>query len=134
MTIDANNVVTTSRYDSRQFYGVMIDIGASKRSIAGYSQFQALQRTNKSIKLDETTKGIVTMQFGIGTTSSIGSTIVTTPIGQVQFHIVYANTPFLLSLVDIDRLGVYFNNLTNTLVTPQGDIPVVRRFGHSFLL
>jgi hypothetical protein len=37
MTIDANNVVTTSRYDSRQFYGVMIDIGASKRSTAGYS-------------------------------------------------------------------------------------------------
>jgi hypothetical protein len=74
------------------------------------------------------------MQFSIGTTSSIGSTIVTTPIGQVQFHIVHANTPFLLSLADMDRLGVYFNNLTNTLVTPQGDVLVVRRFGHSFLL
>ena len=43
-------------------------------------------------------------------------------------------TPFLLSLDDMDALGVYFNNLTNTLVTPQGNVPVVRRFGHSFLL
>jgi hypothetical protein len=34
----------------------------------------------------------------------------------------------------MDALGVYFNNLTNTLVTPQGNVPVVRRFGHSFLL
>jgi hypothetical protein len=41
---------------------------------------------------------------------------------------------FLLSLGDIDVLGVYFNNLTNTLITPKGKVPVVRRFGHSFLL
>jgi hypothetical protein len=45
-----------------------------------------------------------------------------------------AKTPFLLSLADMDGLGVYFNNLTNTLVTSKGNVPVVRRFGHSFLL
>jgi len=44
------------------------------------------------------------------------------------------NTLFLLSLGDIDALGIYFNNLTNALVTPRGNVPVVRRFGHSFLL
>ena len=32
-----------------------------------------------------------------------------------------AKTPFLLSLDDMDALGVYFNNLTNTLITPQGN-------------
>ena len=45
-----------------------------------------------------------------------------------------ADTPFLLSLGDIDKLGIYLNNLTNVLVTLGGDVPVVRRFGHSFLL
>jgi len=60
---------------------------------------------------------MVTVQFGIGTTSSIGLTIVDTPISQVQFHIVKSDTPFLLSLADMDHLGVYFNNLTNSLVT-----------------
>jgi hypothetical protein len=45
-----------------------------------------------------------------------------------------AKTPFLLSLEDMDKLGVYFNNITNCIVTPRGDVPVVRRFSHSFLL
>jgi hypothetical protein len=47
----------------------------------------------------------------------------------------HAKTPFLLSLADIDKLGVYFNNLTNSLVTSTGNnVLVVRRFGHLFLL
>ncbi len=133
-TIGAYKATSKSRYNSEQFYGIMIDTGASKHSTAGYGQFQALQRTDKSVKLDETTKGMVTVQFGIGTTSSIGSATVTTPIGQVEFHIVQADTPFLLSLADMDQLGVYLNNLTNTLVSPSGNVPVVRRFGHLFLL
>jgi hypothetical protein len=43
-------------------------------------------------------------------------------------------TLFLLSLEDIDKLGVYFNNITNYIVTLKGDVLVVRRFNHSFLL
>jgi hypothetical protein len=76
-------VTNTLRYNSEQFYGIIIDTGASKRLIAGYGQFQALQRTDSSIQLDETTKGMVTIQFGIGTTSLIGSVLVNTPIRQV---------------------------------------------------
>jgi len=36
-----------------------------------------------------------------------------------------ANTPFLLSLGDIDTLGIYFNNLTNILITLRGNVLVV---------
>jgi len=47
----------------------------------------------------------------------------------------YAKTLFLLSLADIDKLGVYFNNLTNLLVTlTSNSVLVVRRFSYSFLL
>jgi hypothetical protein len=60
--------------------------------------------------------------------------MVETPIGQVEFHIMHAKTLFLLSLADMDKLGVYFNNLTNSLVTSTRSVLVVRRFGHSFLL
>ena len=60
--------------------------------------------------------------------------MVKTPIRQVEFHIIYTKTLFLLSLADMDKLGVYFNNLSNVIVTLKGDVPVVRRFGHSFLL
>jgi hypothetical protein len=59
---------------------------------------------------------------------------VSTLIGKVEFHVMLAKTPFLLSLADMDKLGVYFNNFTNRIVTPIGKAPVVRRFGHPFLL
>ena len=104
MPIGAFTASNFSRYSSDQFYGIMIDTGASKHSTAGYGQFQALQRLDTSVKLDHSTEGMVTVQFGIGTTASIGSALVSTPIGQVQFHVVQADTPFLLSLADMDSL------------------------------
>jgi hypothetical protein len=51
----------------------------------------------------------------------------------MEFHIVRADTSFLLCLADMDTLGVYYNNLTDCLVTPERSIPVIRRFGHPFL-
>ena len=86
------------------------------------------------VNIDYSTKGIVSVQFGIGSTSSIGSAIIYTPIGQVEFHIVEADILFLLSLADMNTLQVYLNNLENVLVTPNGNVPVVYRFGHLFLL
>jgi hypothetical protein len=124
---------TTSRYDSSQFYGIIIDTGAAKRSTAGVSQFEAFQRLLPT-PLNTSTKGTVTVQFGIGITSSLGSALIRTPVGNVEFHVMPADTPFLTSLRDIDMLRIYFNNLTNTLVTLKGNVLVVRRFGHSFLL
>ena len=129
-----NTTTPGSRYSSTEFVGIMIDTGASKKSTAGYGQFQALQMVDPSVTLDISTKGQINVQFGIGTTSSIGSTDITSPIGRVRLHIVQADTPFLLCLADLDRLEVYFNNLKNTIITPTGEVPVVRRFGHPFLL
>jgi hypothetical protein len=63
--------------------------------------------------LDETTRGQVTVQFGISLTSFIGFVKVETLVEQVEFHVIVAKIPFLLSLVDMDKLGVYFNNLNN---------------------
>jgi hypothetical protein len=57
------------------------------------------------------------------------------PIGAVTFHIVDAKIPFLLCLRDMDRLKVYINNLENAMILKTGErVPVVRRFGHIFLL
>jgi len=44
------------------------------------------------------------MQFGIRIATSIKTTDVVTPIGKIQFYIVYIDTPFLLYLADINRL------------------------------
>ena len=97
--------ITTERYTPKEFYGVMIDTGASKKSTAGYGQYLAYKATtNENADIDTTQTGAVNVQFGIGSTASIGSVTVKTPIGLVDFHIVKVDTPFLLYLIDIDRL------------------------------
>jgi hypothetical protein len=48
--------------------------------------------------------GAVNVQFGIGLTALIRLVVVKTLISLVDFHIVKADTPFLLCLTDIDRL------------------------------
>jgi hypothetical protein len=46
----------------------------------------------------------INVQFGIGLTILIGLVKVKTLISLVNFYIVKADTPFLLYLIDIDRL------------------------------
>jgi hypothetical protein len=123
----------------------MIDIGAFKKSTADYGQYLAYKNTitnNTDINTMQTRA--INIQFGIGSTASIRSVIVKTPFSQVNFYIIKADTLFLLSLIDIDRLQVYYNNITDTLISPVFPTPsegnklttllVTRRFGHLFLV
>jgi hypothetical protein len=129
--------VSTSRYSEAQFHGIMIDCGAASYSTAGYSQYIALQRAAKGIILDSSTSGTIEMKFGPGDPlRSVGHIDLMTPIGNVRFHVLEAATPFLLSLSDLDRLNVYFDNLRNVLIGPKPKMttPVIRKFGHPFII
>lgn len=127
------SATTESRYGPSEFKGLLIDSGAAIRSTGGIGQLKALQRLDNSVKLNETTNGDFNFIFGLGETKSIGYINLTTPMGQITFHIVGANTPFLLCLADLDRLGTYFNNITNQLIQSDRSFPVIRRYGHAFL-
>lgn len=131
---DPFTYLATERYTSKEFYGIMIDTGASSKSTVGYGQFLAYKEVASDADIDTTQAGAVTVQFGIGSTASIGIISVNTPIGNVDFHVVKADTPFLLCLADMDNLRVYYNNVTDTLITPSATLPIVRRFGHPFLI
>lgn len=124
----ANNA---KRYNSDYFYGIMIDISAVSISTVGHSQYEAYNNIHSTFV---NTKNVIKIKFGIRTASSIGSATITTLIRAVEFHIVEADTPFLLCLKNINRLQVYLNNLKNVLITPKREISVVRQFGHLFLL
>src|SRR6266705_3649334 len=100
----------------------MIDIGASKKSTAGYRQYLVYKAINDNTDIDITQTGAVNVQFGIVLTASIGSVAVKTLIGLVDFHVVKVDTPFLLCLADIDRLQVYYNNTMDTLIGPTTDL------------
>ena len=90
-------------YTSTKFISIIINIKASKYSIAEYSQFLTLQKINK-VQLNKSTRGTVSVQFRIGSTSSISFIKVATPIGTVKFYIIKVNTPFLFYLADINNL------------------------------
>ena len=68
--------------------------------------------------INTTQTGAVNVQFSISLTALIGLVTVKTLIGLVNFYIVKADTPFLLCLMDIDRLQVYYNNILDTLIGP----------------
>ena len=55
-------------------------------------------------------------------------------VGKVQFYIIKADTPFLLYLVDMDRLYIKYNNLKDVIIIYTKKVPVVRQFSHLFLL
>jgi hypothetical protein len=52
----------------------------------------------------------------------------------ITFHIVFADVLFLLCLDNIDRLKVRFDNLENVLIQGNKQTPVVRSFGHLWIL
>jgi hypothetical protein len=123
----------TGRYSSDCFHGIVIDTGAAFTSTAGYGQFLALRET-QNIEIDQGMAQGQRFKFGIGTTTSKGTVKVDTPLGALIFHVVDADTPFLLSLHDLDKMGVYYNNLTNRLVRKEMTWPVIRKYGHPFLV
>jgi len=97
--------ITTERYTPKEFYGVIINIGASKKSTIGYGQYLIYRTTvNNNMDINTMQTGAVNVQFGISLTVLIGLVAVKTPISLVNFYIVKADTPFLLCLADMDRL------------------------------
>jgi len=47
--------ITTERYTPKEFYGVIIDTGASKKSTVGYGQYLAYRTTiNDNMDIDIT--------------------------------------------------------------------------------
>lgn len=130
-----NSVFTiASRYSSLEFHGIMPDTGASGVSTAGEPQVQALQKINDQVQIDTTRAGEHNIKFGIGDGWSIGTVDVLTPLGVITFHVVPANTPFLFCVQDMDRMGVRFDNLRNVLIQGSKTVPVIRKFGHPFML
>ncbi len=138
--------IIESRYDDREFRDILMNCDAARRSTAGIEQFTALQRLNDSIQLNKSIAESK-IQFDIDSISIMSTIELNISLRQLIFHIVEINTPFLLCLVDLDRLEIYFNNLINELVQKcfiiiilQTDMKnvnrfsVIRRYEHAFLL
>src|ERR1700721_1368915 len=86
--------ITMERYTPKEFYSVIIDISASKKSTTGYGQYLAYKAINNNADINTTQTGAVNVQFGIGLTALIGLVKVKTLISLVDFYVVKVDTPF----------------------------------------
>ncbi len=77
-------------------------------------QFKTLQRISDDVKLNKSDR--LVFKFEIEDTKSVDSIKLEISLEMIIFHIVNTSISFLLSLVNLDRLRVYFNNLTNELI------------------
>ena len=116
----------------------MIDTGCSYGTSSGESQFLAYwQYTGYHPKIRETSNS--TVRFGKGSSKSKGTALLRIPFGstifEVDVHILPdTDVPILLSLQDMDSLGIYFDNLTNRLhhkVSNEYE-SIERFYGHPF--
>ena len=132
--IENSTFTFDDRYSSDTFHGIMPDSGAAGISTAGKNQFLALKRMDSTIKLDKSTAGQHKIRFGKGMAISQGTVDVPTPLGVITFHIVPANTPFLFCIQDMDKMNVKLDNLKNVLIQGDTIVPVVRKWGHPWML
>jgi hypothetical protein len=139
-------VMTFDRYISEKFYEMMIDSSASTKSTAEYDQYLVFKKhkIDSSIDLNVTKTETVNVQFDIESAQSIESLIIDISFEIMKFHVIKTDISFLLSLADMNRLKVYFNNVTNSLIQmikipdeilrKKESFSVIRRFDHEFLL
>jgi hypothetical protein len=143
-SISYSNITSSeSRYDDREFKSLLIDSNAARKSIERIKQFKALKRISDDVKLNKSDR--LLFKFEIEDIKSVDSIKLEISLEIIIFHIVEANISFLLSLVDLDRLRVYFNNLTNELTQNLSIIIlqigikndrylIIKRYEHVFLL
>ena len=111
----------------------MIDTETSRYSTIDYGQFLAYSKITETA-INSAKAEIIHVQFDIGSISFIKLIIITTPINQIEFHVIKVDTFFLLCLADFDQLNVYYNNINDTLIQGESITSVIRRFGHFFLI
>lgn len=137
LTFHALQGSTPRRFDG-ELRGVMIDTRAACGSSGGKSQYFAyFKATGRKPDID--TSRVPHCHFGIGTTISSGVGNISFPIGNLLMSfdrlVVDADAPILLSIDDMDRLGVYFRNLNNLLIHHDSGetASIVRLDGHLYL-
>ncbi|CAD6499506.1 BgTH12-03618 [Blumeria graminis f. sp. triticale] len=127
--------LTTDRYNDCVFHGLLVDTGAAGRSTVGLGQFRALQQLCGDLKLDRTQAGKVNISgIGAGIFSSIGAVVLNTPIGQISFHLISCNIPFLLELSNMKRFGATPDVVNNKMLKHGKTVAhLFEKYGHLWM-
>lgn len=126
------------RYNGRVFQGILVDSGCSRFLTGGTAQYLAYCKTHGVTPNVDLTKR-ASVFFANRKHQSPGTGLVKFPIdsrwAECHVHLLPLYLPILLSLQDMDSIGIYFNNLSNLIIHPASgeSTAVERRWGHAFL-
>ncbi|KAF4471164.1 Ribonuclease H [Fusarium albosuccineum] len=135
LIVNQATMFVTERYSDHTYQGQMPDTGASTISTVGIGQARALMRECPSVRFDTAKARNNTVRFGDGPkVECLGTVTVTGPLGEITYHVIEGNTPFLFCLKDMDEKGIYFDNIANELVNSRtgARVEVTRKFGHGW--
>ena len=112
----------------------MPDTGAAYIFTANKRQYLAFikKHLNRQIKMNRSRAKEANIRFNNSLfIESLKTITVNTLFGPVNFYIININILFLLSLKDINRLGIYLNNVSDQLIGRNGiTIGIIRKQGH----
>jgi hypothetical protein len=119
---------------------MIIDSNTSTKSTTEYEQYLTFKKhkINLIIDLNLFRTKTVNVQFNIELASFIKLLIIDISFEIMKFHVIKIDTLFSLSLININRLKFYFNNVRNILIMiaqlEKSFLSIIRRFDHEFLL
>jgi hypothetical protein len=116
-----------NRYSGITFQGIMLDNRATGISTVSLPQVTILSKLDPIILIDSSTTRNHRIKFGAGEVLFLGTIQVNTQLGNIMFHMLLTNIPFLFCFQDIDRIRVKLDNLQNVLIQGNKTIPVVRK-------
>lgn len=110
------NWSTHLQYNNTKFKGLLIDLNISTWSKGGIGQRKRLEQLDISVQLYKSIAGSTNFIFEIKNIASIRSVILNISMRFIKFCKMPSNSLFLLYLADIDKLGTFFNNITNQVI------------------
>jgi hypothetical protein len=114
-----------NQYSNVTFQGIILDSGAAGVSIARKLQVIIFQKLDPIISIDISITRNHKIRFGKKKAMSIGTIQISTPLGNITFHVLPTNILFLYCLQDMDRIKVKLDNIQNMLVQGKKVIPII---------
>jgi hypothetical protein len=98
-------------YSNAIFQGIILDSGAAGVSITRKPQVIAFQKLDLIVSINTSIAGNYKICFGKRKAVFISIIQVGIPLGNITFHVLPTNTPFLYCLQDINRMKVKLDNI-----------------------
>lgn len=130
----AFNTITKSQYNNTKIKNLLVDFNTLIKSTNRLSQLKTLLKINNKIKINNSKAGLANFIFDISNTVILRHINLDILIKLVIICIEFVNMTFFFYLANIDKLNIFFNNITNELVYNNFIYLIICKYGYVFLI